>query len=48
MVSSRLKVVKDLKRTNQIVRTKKLRHLIGLEAILVDIYSGRCHSRAQY
>lgn len=38
MVCNSLNVNKDLKRTNQVVRTRKLRHLISLENISVNFH----------
>jgi hypothetical protein len=38
VVCSSLNVNKDLKRTNQIVRTRKLRHLISMENISVNFH----------
>jgi hypothetical protein len=44
VVSGRLNVSKDLKRTNEIVRTEQFRHLISSKRIPLGFCMGRYHN----
>ena len=47
VVSGRLNVIKGLKRTYQIVRTRESWHLMGLESTYANIYLARHHGTSR-